>query len=338
MGDIFEEVAGLAQRYLSEKPTLVLGSGASISLGLPGMSELGHFLLGEVETTNEEENAQWATFKECFLEKEDLELALNEVHISESLLRQVIEKTWKLISDRDFFAYHQIVNSANFHPLSGAFRHFLRVAEPKLDVVTTNYDRLAEYAANAAAAQAFVGFSHGWIQRLSANDVAPARRQVNIWKVHGSLDWFESENRQTIGIPMAKSILPGFRPVIVTPGVTKYRQAHLEPFRTVMAQADRCLECSRVLLCVGYGFNDEHVQPKLVTRIRQYGVPIVIVTRTLTPAARNVLFSDPPQRFLAIEKSNDGSIVYWPARLDGENVPGLNIWALDQFMSLLLEP
>lgn len=337
MSDSLKSVAELAQRYLSEKPTFVLGSGASIALGLPGMGELGNALLAEVVPQDANEGTQWAEFGDSFRASGDLEQALNEVHISESLLSQVVLKTWHLISDRDISVYGQMVSSPNFHPLANAFRYFLRVADPKLNVVTTNYDRLAEYATNSADAQAFVGLTHGWIQQLSANDPAPARRQINIWKVHGSLDWFEAEDRRVVGLPMSREVLPGLKPVIVTPGITKYRQAHLEPFRTVMSQADSCLESSRVLFCIGYGFNDEHVQPKLVTRIKQAGVPLVILTHTLTVAARSVLFNDPPRKFLAIERCDDGSVAYHPDNLGGEHVAGEDIWALDTFMKALLE-
>ena len=225
MSESLEYVAELAQRYLSEKPTFVLGSGASIALGLPSMSELGDSLLVGVVPQDKEERVQWAAFGDSFRASGDLEQALNDIHISDSLLSQVVLKTWHLISDRDISAYGRTVASPNFHPLANAFRHFLRVADPRLNVVTTNYDRLAEYAANSAGAQAFVGLTHGWIQQLSANDLAPARRQVNIWKVHGSLDWFEAADRRIVGLPMSRDVLPGMKPVIVTPGITKYRQA-----------------------------------------------------------------------------------------------------------------
>ncbi|MEQ5802547.1 SIR2 family protein [Halomonas sp. H10-9-1] len=338
MSEQLEIVAGLAQRYLSEKPTFVLGSGASIALGLPGMEELGDTLLSEVCPENADEASQWGSFEESFSASKDLEGALNEVHLAPRLLDEVVLKTWSLISMRDLIAYREIVASASFHPLSDAFRHFLRVADPKLDVVTTNYDRLAEYAANAAGAQAYTGLTHGWLQQLTTANPAPSRRQINVWKVHGSLDWFVAEDRQIHGLPMMQEIFPSLKPVIVTPGVTKYLQAHLEPFRTVMAQADSCLASSRVLLCIGYGFNDEHVQPKLVNRIRQDGIPLVVLTHTLTDAARRMLFDDPPRKFLAIEKKGDGSIAYYPENIAGEEFFGINIWELGNFMRVLLEP
>lgn len=338
MSEELETIAGLAQRYLSEKPTFVLGSGASIALGLPGMEELGNTLLSEVLTENSEEALQWGEFEANFSASKDLEGALNEVHLAERLLNQVVLKTWTLISQRDLTAYREIVASASFHPLSDAFRHFLRVADPKIDVVTTNYDRLAEYAANASGAQAYTGLTHGWLQQITTVNPAPARRQINVWKVHGSLDWFVAEDQQILGLPMMQEVFPGLKPVIVTPGVTKYRQAHLEPFRTVMAQADSCLASSRVLFCIGYGFNDEHVQPKLVNRIRQDGIPLVVLTHTLTDAARRMLFDDPPRKFLAIEKKGNGSVAYFPENIHGEVFPGLDIWELGNFMKVLLEP
>ena len=79
------------------------------------------------------------------------------------------------------------------------------------------------------------------------------------------------------------------------------------------------------------------MQPKLVTRIKQAGVPLVVLTHTLTEAARSVLFDDPPRKFLAIEKCGDGSVAYYPDNLAGERLTGEEVWALDTFISTLLE-
>lgn len=50
------------------------------------------------------------------------------------------------------------------------------------------------------------------------------------------------------------------QPLVVTPGVSKYRESHKDPFRTVMTAADQVIREANCYLCVGYGFNDEHVQ------------------------------------------------------------------------------
>ena len=93
--------------------------------------------------------------------------------------------------------------------------------------------------------------------------------QVNIWKVHGSLDWFETPNKENVYLPLSENIPQGHKPLIVTPGLSKYAETHKEPYRTIFTQADTEIQKANGFLCIGYGFNDEHVQPKLIQQIKR---------------------------------------------------------------------
>lgn len=64
-------------------------------------------------------------------------------------------------------------------------------------VVTTNYDRLPDYAADGIEASSVTGFEGAYIKKLelpnssiTTKRVRARERVVEIWKVHGSLDWF----------------------------------------------------------------------------------------------------------------------------------------------------
>ena len=61
-----------------------------------------------------------------------------------------------------------------------------------LNIVTTNYDRLAEYACDQGRIHHYTGFTHGFFRQLAAPTEITSARRANIWKVHGSLDWFQS--------------------------------------------------------------------------------------------------------------------------------------------------
>lgn len=52
-------------------------------------------------------------------------------------------------------------------------------------------------------------------------------RTVDIWKVHGSLDWFVDKNETIISVPMTRKIPEGFRPLVVPQG-KKNTAAHIK--------------------------------------------------------------------------------------------------------------
>ena len=68
-------------------------------------------------------------------------------------------------------------------------------------LVSTNYDKIAEYADSQSEAYLNTGFASNYLGQLKVNlDGCPTRLKesytgkVNIWKVHGSLDWFKKDN------------------------------------------------------------------------------------------------------------------------------------------------
>ena len=128
----------------------------------------------------------------------------------------------------------------------------------------------------------------------------------------------------------------GFKPTIVTPGVDKFRQTHEEPFRTIITGADAAIETGNSFLCVGYGFNDENIQPKLVDRCKRQGKSIVILAKELTEGAKNVLLDGKCGCFLAFEKSADGTRIFSQEDIEGVEFKGLHLWQLKDMLELVL--
>lgn len=336
-----EEVAKLAQKYIADRPVVVLGCGASIPYGIPSMLDLAEALLDRIEI---DDDAVWQQFKEKLEDTKDLENSLHEVELSQPLLEHVVKETWKITAEKDIEVYNQLIGDQTALALSRLLKHLLRTANPLISIVTTNYDRVAEYAANIAESEVFTGFSSGWIQRFigdvsnfsSYHTTVGYQGKVQILKVHGSLDWFHTSSQEPIAIPMSKNIPQGCQPLIVTPGVSKYREVHKDPFRTVMSQADKVLKTASCYLCVGFGFNDEHVQPILVKRVYSDNIPIVIVTKNLTNTSRKAFLNKPPLKFLIIEEDGDGSIAYYPDKPTGEHIKNLQLWDFPKFLDMLL--
>jgi len=335
-----DDVARLAQKYTEKVPVIALGCGTSIPHGLPSMQGLAVELLERLDIHDD----TWNKFKGMLEETKDLEKSLHEVPLSDPLLAQVVEETWRITAEIDFQVYVKMIVEPQTLALSRLFGYFLRTANPKISVVTTNYDRLAEYAANTAKAEVLTGFTSGWIQRFVPNSekcVSSHCRpgfegRVEVLKIHGSLDWFIGPAQVPIAIPLAQEIPTNCKPLIVTPGVSKYFETTQEPFRTVMTWSDRALENATCYLCIGFGFNDKHFQPKLVNRVRQDNIPIVIVTKDLTEAAHGAFLDNPPRHFLILEENESGTKVYCPECPSGEVLADYSIWDLPRFIDMLL--
>ncbi len=338
----FEMIAKLAQRYVADCPAVILGSGLSIPYNLPSMADLANELIDRIKIDDE----KWMQFSDRLNETKDLEKTLHEIELNELLLARVVEETWAFTNERDLTVYYKLIANPTDLELSRLFKYLLRIANPRVSVITTNYDRLAEYAADLAEANACTGFSSGWIQRFlpdeslsrSKGSYSHSQGQIDIWKVHGSLDWFADATGDPIAIPLASKLPDNCKPLIVTPGVSKYREVHKDPFRTVMARADKALQEARCYLCVGYGFNDEHVQPILIKRVHRDKIPIVVVTKCLTSAARQLLLDNPCQKFLILEEKDGGTNVYHPDAPKGDYLPDHSIWEFSNFLNMLLGP
>jgi hypothetical protein len=335
----FELIAKLAQRYVADCPAVILGSGLSIPYNLPSMSDLANELIGRIKI----DDKKWAQFSDRLNETKDLERTLQEIELSDLLLVRVVKETWALTNERDLAVYYNLIAKHNDLELSRLLKYLMRTANPCVSVITTNYDRLAEYAADLAEANTCTGFSSGWIQRFlsdeslsrAKNTYSHSQGQIEIWKVHGSLDWFTDASGDPIAIPLASKLPDNCKPLIVTPGVSKYREVHKYPFRTVMSRADKALQEARCYLCVGYGFNDEHVQPILIKRVHRDKIPIVVVTKCLTNAARRLLLDNPCHKFLILEEKDGGTNVYYPDAITGDFLPDCSIWDFPNFLNML---
>ena len=334
----YDELAKLAQRFLAERPVVVLGTGATIPHGLPSMSVLADELLTDITDHSE----GWDAFAKRLGETKDLEQSLHDVSLPQETVEVLVRATWKIISAKDIELYKQLLNGGVAFPLSDLFRYLLRTADAHLHVVTTNYDRVAEYAANTINAYVSTGVTAGWLQRFVATSVNRERAPspgfegvVTLLKVHGSLDWFRDATGEVIAVPLAHAIPDKMEPLVVTPGVSKYREVHKDPFRTVMGAADTVLREATCYLCVGYGFNDEHVQPILINRVMKDDIPLVVVTKELTAQTRKAFLTNPPKRFLFVEEEPSGTRVYVPDYPGGTVLDGVSAWHLQDFMKMI---
>ncbi|RZM21894.1 MAG: SIR2 family protein, partial [Pedobacter sp.] len=236
----------------------------------------------------------------------------------------------------------KIIADPNGFPLLRFIQYLLSTADKKLTIVTTNYDRLGEYAASLAKAVICTGYAQNYMGHFSAqihtNKFSAARGfngQVDIWKVHGSLDWFKNAQDENFQLPLRHKKPEGFTPLIVTPGLSKYSETHMEPYRTIFAQADNAIAEANGFFCLGYGFNDAHVQPKLIAEIKN-NKPIVVLTKQLTPKTKQSIIDNGCKNYILFEEAPDGGTQVFSSSFGDFIIPGQSTWVLEEYLKLII--
>jgi hypothetical protein len=333
-----DDVMRLGQECLSMVPVTVLGSGASMAYGVGGMGELQDHLLSSISPDLGEAEL-WKRFKTALKKTHDLEKSLHLVQLTDSLERKVVSATRELVIKGDRNLLDRLVKGELQLPHSRLFQHLLTSTHARITIVTTNYDRLAEYAADASGRIHSTGFAGAYWRSFESTrlttSVRQGMRQVTILKVHGSLDWFIDEADNVIALPDDLVPAESHRPLMVTPGNGKYLATHLEPFRSIIACSDSAFADARSIFCVGYGFRDLHIQPKLSKRAVTERVPVVLLARTLTPEARQFLGQCKHTTVLGLERSGNGSKAYTKSAPDGFQIDP-PIWQFEEFLRTMI--
>ncbi|MBH2812365.1 SIR2 family protein [Serratia liquefaciens] len=337
MCENIEEVAKQAQRYYGLFPTLILGSGASAAFGMSGMGALAAYLIKNVVVDDAGHLAAWEVFCKDLESGMDLESALHKNDLPEEVTRNIVFSTWMHLCPQDLDIFNNGLDTHDEYPLCTLLKHMLRSTQGKVNIITTNYDRIAEYACEQARIHHYTGFAHGFRRFQADSNYLICQRQVNIWKVHGSLDWFLSSSGEICALGNSEKIPNNYIPLIVTPGIAKYRSTHKEPYKTIIHEADNILDSASAYLCIGYGFNDEHIQEKLVNKCVSKGSKLIIITHKLTDSTRRILFQGRIKEFIAIESgSHENESYIYTSNEESMLRVDADYWSLDGFLKLIM--
>lgn len=300
---VYSDVQAIFGRGLA----IVVGSGASCALGLPGMGQLAKHLLEAIPRRIASQSLpclqEWAPIAEQLRADIGLEEAFTAVDLSDLLSDLIATEIAERILADETGAIAGILSSTEDSSFGKLFAHILQTA-PAVDVITTNYDRLLEVHAarsNLRVDSMFYGYTVGRFdpaqskQDMLYTENQAGRRQtlavrtkphIRLSKPHGSLDWYTFNGqhfRSDIAVPGARRI--------VAPGGNKYRLGYDIPFDEQRQRANAAIDTATALLFVGYGFNDDHLQTHIRERMRE--VPTVVVSRTITSNARDYLATCP---------------------------------------------
>ena len=152
---------------------------------------------------------------------------------------------------------------------------------PRVKIFTLNYDLLFEYAATEVNSIVIDGFSFTIPRTFSGRffdyDIVQregsklkeednfVQRVFHLHKLHGSLDW-ERNNENKVEIKENSE-----QPLMVYPRDAKYEDSYEQPFFEMMARFQRNLRLNNdtLLICIGYSFNDKHINTAIEEALNQ---------------------------------------------------------------------
>ncbi len=308
-----DDVLKFIQDTISMVPTVVLGSGASAAYGIAGMGQLAQYLIENIRPKGYEEENLWSEFTALLSKGVDLERALHKINLTDRLEKEVVIQTKNLILPKDLEVREGIVLNKFKMPLSLLISHLQQTANPEIKIITTNYDRLVEYAVDDSGSNHHLGFSGQYIKRFGSSYIKEnSSKKVEILKVHGSLDWYINSMGEVLSLPDSFANSTELHPVMVTPGKNKYHDTHKDPFRTLITRVDGVFMKAKSLLIVGFGFNDDHIQAKLMQIMRTTQTPIIIVSKSLTENTIQFIKANKHSKVLGIEQHCEGSNLVFP--------------------------
>jgi len=343
---------------------LVVGTGASMGLdprfGMGALSkELQEKIPGSI-AGNKEVISQWETVSKKLAQGLGLESALNGVD-NESLLEKIVQATGDFVAGLDKERGLKILDNPDDFPLGLLIQKLLAgrpETDPVLNIVTTNYDLLIEHWCDSQKLPYIDGFVggirgyHKWdeaISRMSEVKAVPIgkkmkriqaiKRHIRLFKEHGSIHWFFDEKTKEIfadhSLAYEKTSNSSLSRFIITPGGSKYRKAfdNFDCFK----MADDATTRSDAFIFVGYGFNDTHVQKKILVELKQNKKPGIIITRGLSTNIEDLLAQ--AERVWAVYKNSSqlgqidesGALVYNKKFKNPLEVKDRPLWKIDCF-------
>lgn len=292
----------IAQQYVRDVPLMLIGTGGTIPYGIPGMKELSEHLIASLD---DKYNAdmQWDAFKSNINSGQDLESALTDLSLKKEILDAIILQTWILVNNADLNLFYEILESKTVLPIAKLIKKLFEPHPQCVNIITTNYDRVVEYACDQIKVnidKRFVGHYIKWF----SNSKLQTGKVVNLIKVHGSLDLFKDRNDYVYSIPLQKEIPTNLIPEIVTPGEDKYKTILTGECRDLVHIADDLINDAKSYLCIGYGFNDKQIQRNIISGIKK-DKPIVVVTKSISDESAGLITNNSKNYIIIQEDCNN---------------------------------
>lgn len=308
----------ITQDFLKKPPLIVWGSGATSPFGLPSMNDLNEALKQDIAGFN--------------TENDNLEIELEKDKYKEQI-SQIKQVIWEKVNDADISVLEQILLSKTdeFNGIKLLLEKFIDAHPKVVNIVTTNYDRVLEYIMSYHNIPYTDGFD-GKVLSTFNEDKFKNKNIVNLLKVHGSLNWFDVDNE----IRFLSSISKDGVPKIIAPDKNKYQEAYGSPYRELIQKADDLIKTPSSFLVIGFGFNDEHLTPKIKAKVKK-GIPIVLITKRVSDSSYKELKD--AEKYIFFEESKIGKtkVIYKKDKMAEKTEVELegDLWQLNKFMEII---
>jgi hypothetical protein len=204
-----DEIKRRLQDLFTDGLVTIVGSGLSCAEGLPSMSALAGHLKSEVPNhISEPDQTVWTSVMAMLDANLGLEAALHEVAVSSDLEAAIANATAEYILQEEGKVLAECLNTERVLRFSRLLRHLSPAGSMRPEVVTTNYDRLIEFAVESqscgvdtgflgrywgrhAPAESDLSFAKGVVQHHKTPKLH-YRDRVRLFKPHGSLDWYQT--------------------------------------------------------------------------------------------------------------------------------------------------
>jgi len=239
----------------------------------------------------------------------------------------------------------------------------LPARNPRLSVITSNYDMLIEYACSAHGLRWTTGFVGGltrtwnWdaaqdsllqsrVERDGIRGALFANRlpRVELFKVHGSINRFTMSGHQVECDLWTQggSAPDDIERDVAVPGGQKFEQVAVGNMDT-MSRAAIAQDEAQAFAVIGYGFNDPHLHHKILKRVRDQSCPLVVMTQDLNPTTIAELRKDGGKVWLLVaprlaggKNDNSKTMVYMPGQADPLVLDDERLWDCDTFAQKIL--
>ncbi len=316
--EIREKIFSTIQTYLKTPPVIIWGSGATVALGIPSMAELYAVIKEEIAGFNNSD------------ENLEVELGKSEYESQMPKIRKII---WEAINKADENVLLKLisVDSEGLDGIKGMIEKFREAHPQVVNIITTNYDCVLEHVMAFFGIPFTDGFEGKELSLFNCH-LFQNKNTTNLVKVHGSLKWFQVGSH----IRYLKQKNTNVTPTIICPGKNKYQEAYQTPYRELIQKADDLINSASSFLVVGFGFNDEHLTPKIKEKVGS-GTPLVLITKEVTDSciselrdAQKYVFlqqGDATNTNISLKTGKDNQIE--ELTIDGD------YWKLDKFMEVL---
>jgi len=341
-----DSIYKIFQEICRQVPVIILGSGPSCAAGIPGMGALAEHLLEKLENNNSND---WEKISNHLRKNVDLETAFNRTQPDEKLSKEIIKTVGGYISEKNREARDSYFNGKMTVPVRRLINYY---RSEILTIITPNYDCLVEYCCDELKIHCNTGFvgyfrksldfekaereveyvDRSVVVKSKRRQIAKRTPHVKLFKVHGSIDWYDFNNNIVSDISLIESKKNEDKRLIILPGDRKHSKAFHEPYRELIQKADNSLRSGRSFLMIGYGFNDDHLQEILVKRLVEDEKHGIIITKKLSEKAKELL-SDCPDLW-GVSQKNSSTMI---RNKDTEyEISNMELWRIDEFIREIL--